>query len=69
MLGFRDFEICKNMFVIDPGNLCLCLSILVLGLGDGFKNPEIMEMMLFGFSHRRIEKLLDQIDEKNFPEL
>ena len=36
---------------------------------QGFKNPEIMEMLGFGPSHNKIEKLLDQIDQNNSPEL
>ena len=34
---------------------------LVLGLGDGFKNPEIIDMRVLGFSHKQIEKLLIQL--------
>ena len=39
----------------------LCLRG-VLGLGDGLKNPEIMEMRVFGFSNKQVEILLDQIE-------
>ena len=35
---------------------------LVLGLGDGFKNPEIIEMKIFGHSHKQIGVLLYQIE-------
>ena len=30
---------------------------LVFGLGDTSENPEIIEMMVSGFSHKQIEKL------------
>ena len=37
---------------------------------DTSKNPKIMKMRVFGASHNKIEKLLDQkIDENNSPEL
>ena len=37
--------------------------MLVLGLGDGFNKSEIMEMMVFGLSHNKIEKLSNNSPE------
>ena len=34
--------------------------MLVLGLGDGFKNAEIMELSVLGFSNNEIGNLLYQ---------
>ena len=36
-------------------------------LGDGFKNPEIIEMKGFGLSHEQIKILLYQIEAEQIP--
>ena len=36
------------------------------GLGTS-KNPEIIEIRGFGFSHKQIDNVLDQIGEEEFP--
>ena len=40
---------------------------LVLGAGDTSKSFEIIEMRALRFSHKQIEKLLDQIEAEEFP--
>ena len=74
ILDFRKSEIYKNNINENvPAIALICFlypgvskdkNNLVLGLGNGFKNPEIIEMMVFGFSfpHKQIEKLLIQIE-------
>ena len=39
---------------------------MVLGLGDEFKNPEIIEMRSFGLSHKQIEKLVQNGPESYY---
>ena len=51
-----------NMFVAFLVFLGVLVSPLVLGLGDGFKNPEMIEMRSFGFCHKQIEILLYRIE-------
>ena len=41
-------------------------GILVSGLGDTSENPEIIEMKVFGFSHKQIEKLLVLNEAESF---
>ena len=33
----------------------------------GFKNPEIMQILGFGLSHNKFEKLLNQNEAEQFP--
>ena len=43
--------------------------MLVLGLGDGFKNQEIMRMRVSGLSNNEVSILLYQSEAGNGPEL
>ena len=43
--------------------------MLVWGLGDTFKNPGIIEVMVLRFSHKQIEKLCVQIEAEKSLEL
>ena len=41
---------------------------LVLGLRDTFRIPESIDMrVVFGFSHKQVEKILDRIEAEEFP--
>ena len=49
--------------------MCPGVSKDKLGLGHGFKNPEVIEMRSFGLSHKEIKISLYQIEAELFPEL